>query len=262
MKTNLTPFFIFFTSIVCSAQPASIETTSSEVIQKHYDFTSNDTIPYFYDSSSIEQKKFEENYKNKYDTSDFNYDEENKEGLWTLLKQKIEELKRRFYSFLKLGSSQSKTIFVLMRIGSFLIIGLLLYFIIRAVIQKEAYWFLKKKQKKVTTAYDEIEKDLENTNFSKLLSETENKQEYRLAIRYYYLWTLQSLSKKELIVWELEKTNSDYLIEIKEEAVKQDFQYLSYLYNNIWYGEFDINSESFSQAKTSFETFLKKLKYE
>lgn len=261
MKTNVTLFFACLLSLVCTAQPATIETITPEV-ETLDDFVPNDSLPYVYNSESLEQHKFQEHFKNTYNTSEFDYNEENHEGLWTRLKQKLNELKRRFYALFRLGSSQNETIAILMRIGSFLIIGLLLYYIIRAIIQKEAYWFLRKKQKQVATAYDEIEKDLENTNFAKLLNETENNKEYRLAIRYYYLWVLQTLSKKALIVWELEKTNSDYVLELKEEAIKQDFQYLSYLYNNIWYGAFDINAENFSQAKTSFEALLKKLKYE
>ena len=68
------------------------------------------------------------------------------------------------------------------------------------------------------------------------------------------------MSQRELIVWDIEKTNSDYVYEIKDEFLKQEFSYLSYLYNYIWYGEFDLEDETFNQAKTAFESAIKKLK--
>ena len=73
------------------------------------------------------------------------------------------------------------------------------------------------------------------------------------------MWLLKKLAANEIIVWDLEKTNSDYLYEIKNQASKDEFEYLSYLYNHIWYGEFDIDQETFDKAKTAFEKSIKNL---
>jgi hypothetical protein len=67
------------------------------------------------------------------------------------------------------------------------------------------------------------------------------------------------MSAKQMIVWDIEKTNSDYLYEIKELSQKEDFAYLSYLYNYIWYGEFELDEATFLKAKTAFEKTIKSI---
>ena len=76
--------------------------------------------------------------------------------------------------------------------------------------------------------------------------------EMRLSIRYYYLWLLKSMAEKNWIVWDIEKTNTDYLYELQRPAHREAFTYLSYLYNHIWYGEFEINEAEFEQIERSF----------
>jgi hypothetical protein len=64
------------------------------------------------------------------------------------------------------------------------------------------------------------------------------------------------MSEKELIEWDVEKTNSDYLYELKSPQLKANFEYLSYLYNYIWYGEFDLNTQEFEKAKKAFDSTI------
>ena len=55
-------------------------------------------------------------------------------------------------------------------------------------------------------------------------------------------------------------TNNDYRNEIEALKVKKEFTYTSYLYNYIWYGEFDVNDEQFDKAKRAFVSFIKSIK--
>jgi len=61
-----------------------------------------------------------------------------------------------------------------------------------------------------------------------------------------------------VIEWLPDKTNSNYLYEIKNAEVKNQFSHLSYLYEYIWYGEFSINDREYQEAKTTFGNFLRK----
>ena len=61
------------------------------------------------------------------------------------------------------------------------------------------------------------------------------------------------MSNKQIIEWNPEKTNSDYLYEIKSEKLKTEFEYLSYLYNYVWYGEFEMDEVHFEEVKKSFD---------
>ena len=65
------------------------------------------------------------------------------------------------------------------------------------------------------------------------------------------------MAKNHYIEWDIEKTNTDYLYEIKNPIHKEEFTYLSYLYNYIWYGEFEIDERMFQKAENRFKNAIK-----
>ena len=79
----------------------------------------------------------------------------------------------------------------------------------------------------------------------------ENK--YRLAVRFYYLLVLQKLSQKDIIDWQVQKTNADYVYEIKSEKLRKEFTKLTRIYDFIWYGNFDVNETDFLKAEKEFK---------
>ena len=106
---------------------------------------------------------------------------------------------------------------------------------------------------------DITEDNIDSTDLSKLIKNAEQNNNYRLAIRYYYLLTLKTLNLKKYIKFENEKTNAQYLNEISKKPFKNDFAYLQYLYNYIWYGKFSINTNQYNKAKNYFVTLLKRI---
>ncbi|UKM66101.2 hypothetical protein GSB9_02674 [Flavobacteriaceae bacterium GSB9] len=108
--------------------------------------------------------------------------------------------------------------------------------------------------------YNEITADnIEDTDIDAFILNAEKTGDYRLAIRYYYLLVLKHLSLKNHIKFEDDKTNSEYLNEIYDKPFSKDFEYTSYLYNYIWYGEFPLNANAYQKAKTNFATLLKQV---
>lgn len=83
-----------------------------------------------------------------------------------------------------------------------------------------------------------------------------NTGDYRLAIRMQFIKVLQILSEKELISWEPNKTNRDYKIELFGKALYKNFEYLSYVYDNAWYGNKDITKDIFESYNTYFSSFI------
>ena len=65
------------------------------------------------------------------------------------------------------------------------------------------------------------------------------------------------MAQNHYIEWDIEKTNSDYLYELQNPVYKEDFTYLSYLYNYIWYGEFEIDETTFNKAENRFKKSIK-----
>ena len=83
---------------------------------------------------------------------------------------------------------------------------------------------------------------------------------FKLATRYYYLLLLKKLSEKELIFWQQEKTNEDYIKELaSNKNLYKEFETLTHLYDYVWYGEFLINKEKFLKAEINFKKMIAKI---
>jgi hypothetical protein len=114
---------------------------------------------------------------------------------------------------------------------------------------------------KTINSYDDITaENIEHADIHSLIKEAENNDDFRLAIRYYYLLLLKTLSLHNHIKFEDDKTNTEYLNEIHNKPFSKDFAYTSYLYNYIWYGEFPLPLEKYEKAKRHFLTLLKLVK--
>ena len=206
------------------------------------------------DTSTIVPSKFHPNFKNKYKTSEFIYEVKAKEiGAWDRFVEWLSYWLKKLFGLSNNVSSSG--IDITLRIIAGIVILIVIYLIVKAILNKEGQWVFGKSTKKIIH-HEDIERNLQNVDFEKLIKSTLKVGDQRLAIRYYYLWLLKKMSEKEIIDWNPEKTNSDYLYEIKNEKLKQDFRYASYLYNNIWYGEFEITDASFTSIKKSFENLL------
>lgn len=211
------------------------------------------------DSSSIEIRTFEENFKDNYQDSDYIYEQAVKESnWWDRFKQWLADLFKRLFS-LSSDSVSGKVVDILIKSLAVILIVFVIYLIVKSIMNGEGQWIFGKSSDKKVIHYEDIEKNIHLVDFEKLIKETLKSGEQRLSIRYYYLWLLKKMSDKNLIEWDIEKTNSDYLYEIKEQTLKSDFEYASYLYNYIWYGEFELDETTFEKAKAAFEKIIKSI---
>ncbi|WP_264565188.1 DUF4129 domain-containing protein [Flavobacterium sp. N3904] len=209
------------------------------------------------DTSAIDAKSFPKNFKKKYTDTPFIYEFKTPEkNAWDRFKEWLANLFKNLFSF-----SDNKTsmhfVEILLKTIAILIVIAVIYMIVKAIMNKEGQWIFGKNSDKKIINYDEIEKNIHLVDFEKLIHNSLQSGEKRLTIRYYYLWLLKKMSSKQIIVWDVEKTNTDYLYEIKNQTQKDDFAYLSYLYNYIWYGEFELDDATFAKAKNAFEKSIK-----
>lgn len=219
-------------------------------------FTEKDILV---DSAAIEAKSFPKNFKKKYTDEAFIYEFKTPEkNAWDRFKEWLAGILKNLFSF---SSNEASLNFVgiLLKVIAVLIVIFVIYLIVKALMNKEGQWIFGRNSDKKGMNYTEIEKNLHLVDFEKLIKETLASGEKRLCIRYYYLWLLKKMSEKHLIVWDVEKTNSDYLYELQNQSQKEDFAYLSYLYNYIWYGEFELDEATFEKAKNAFETTIKSI---
>ncbi len=213
------------------------------------------------DQSEVTPVFFEEGFQEKYSKDKaFVYESLTKDkGSWERFRERLVRLYEQIFGF-KTSEQAHRALDVTIYVLAILLTILVVYLIVRAIMNDEGSWVFGRSSDKKLIQYDEIEQNIHTTDFQRLIHESEKNGAQRLTIRYYYLWLLKLLSEKEIIEWDIEKTNSDYQNEIQDTAMKTDFSYLSYLYDYIWYGEFDIDQPTFDKAKTAFDTTIKKLK--
>lgn len=120
--------------------------------------------------------------------------------------------------------------------------------------------FSSRKHEKLKRYEDITAKNIEHTDIDALILNAEKDNDFRLAIRYYYLLVLKHLSLKNHIKFEDDKTNSEYLNDLLNTPFSDTFAYTSYLYNHIWYGKFTLDVEQYNTAKDNFLTLLKQVK--
>ncbi len=113
-------------------------------------------------------------------------------------------------------------------------------------------------KKAVITVVEEVEDQNMDNDFHQLYKKAYAAGDMRLAMRYLFLKTLQSLNDKELIRFAVDKTNSMYVAELPQ-AKRNDFASLALYYEYIWYGNFVIQPSTFDTIETKYNDFLQKI---
>lgn len=201
----------------------------------------------------LHSKKFEKEFQDNYQTSDFDYSlTKPKESLWQKIKRKIGEFLSEIFEDVEVNKINASLGQVL-NIIAFLVIVSGLFFLLRFLFGKDGNWFFSKKNKKINPKSRIIDENIHELDFSKLITNFEQQQDFRSAIRYQFLHLLKHLTDSGRIEWNPEKTNKDYLKELKKDNLYEDFKSLVYIFDNVWYGEFLVSEEMYKNAKQQFE---------
>jgi len=214
------------------------------------------------DSSQVIQKKFDQKVLESFKTQDdFNYsiapNEANVfERIWAWLGRVV----KRMLSFIfdDIGPAVG-VLAAIVKAIPWIVLGLLLFFILK--------FFLKVNTRNATDVLETIpsiqltndEELINNMQLNELIAQAIQVKDYRLAVRFYYLLILQKLTDKELIVWQQEKTNEDFIREVAKLKIASDFIEITQLYDFVWYGNFEINEPEFLKATTLFNTLKNKI---
>ena len=62
------------------------------------------------------------------------------------------------------------------------------------------------------------------------------------------------------IAWTKEKTNGEYLKEIKDMMLAYNFRNIVLSFETIWYGEHDVNEDQYNSLQSSYEQFKTSIK--
>jgi hypothetical protein len=98
----------------------------------------------------------------------------------------------------------------------------------------------------------ESEEDISQINFDELIAAAAERKDYKLAVRYLFLKSLKLLSEKELIELRNNKTNHQYLSEIKNNRISNAFQIATSRFEWIWYGDFPVDEKVMKSSQKDF----------
>ncbi|WP_294245990.1 DUF4129 domain-containing protein [uncultured Chryseobacterium sp.] len=205
--------------------------------------------------NTVYPKKFNDKIPSRYKGKDFDY---------TTVKPRMsfwEKLMNKVYRLLE--SIFGKTVFtssgniagVLIRLFAIVLVGFLLYFIIKYFIGKDGAFLFGKKNRKLDIQEEDLHENIHEINFPESILRFENAGDFRSAVRYHFLWVLKKLSDKKRIAWNPEKTNRDYLAELEAPHLKDQFYSLSYIFDYVWYGEFAITQEDYTKFRDQYQSF-------
>ncbi|TDG37191.1 DUF4129 domain-containing protein [Pedobacter changchengzhani] len=140
----------------------------------------------------------------------------------------------------------------------FIILGVaVVVFIIIKLIGTEQIF--SKKSKATNFSYD-LTENIHDIDYEAELNRFIAQENYRHAVRLLYLRCLKKLSDAEIITWKPDKTNFNYLAELKDLNLKDDFSALTFQFDYIWYGDFPIDKNGFAPINQSFKNFNSQIK--
>ncbi len=113
--------------------------------------------------------------------------------------------------------------------------------------------------KKKRAAPDEGADHIEDIDFDGLIAGFLEKRDYRAVVRLLYRKALQELSARDLIRWQIDKTNRDYLAELAQSPLRGEFTELTRIFEYIWYGNFDLPEDTFAAVRELYEGFYRTL---
>ena len=240
-------FFIIFLFTEGIAQDQTGETIKPVVV---YD-----------DDSQVEPLDLDESKIDEFKNDDeFNYQEiEAVDTVWNKFLRWLGEMWDSFWRWLLGDYEPGGFIAFIIQLLPYLIVAGIVFFVIWLFYKlNPGARFLKSKEKP-EVFFTEEEEIIRSRNIQELIQKALEEKNYRLAIRYYYLLVLKKLTKAEIITYEFDKTNSEYVSEISSETISGQFSKVTILYDYIWYGSFDVTETDFGIAQKTFKRLVQQI---
>jgi hypothetical protein len=199
------------------------------------------------DSSHVEVRfpdpKFEESFKSQ---KEFNY---SLPPIKTnLFDQLIEYLKDRWGSLEKISA-------IIPWILKLIFLALVLFFLFIVITKTRIYRIFYSDQEVDAPEFKISKTDFENEDLDELIRKFVAEEQFRQAVRVLYLKVISLLRAKEYIHFSKEKTNIDYLHDLKNDELKTRFYAITSIYNHVWYGDAEIAEEQFEKFEERFQSF-------
>ncbi len=108
----------------------------------------------------------------------------------------------------------------------------------------------------VEITFDNLDDYLHETDLERFLREALAQGNDPLAVRLYYLQIIKSLSEKNAIKWSREKTNRDYLREMRGHQSAGQFREATLIYERVWYGNQTLSAAEFATLEPQMKRII------
>ncbi len=219
--------------------------------------SAQDSLQVRIDSSQVDVRSFSDDLSEKYSADEFDYESSLEGESQNLIARALTWVIRKIAEIfgVEIDPVTYKLIeFILYAV----LIVLALYLVVRLLVGRNAAALFSTKSRKLAPLNVQ-EEHIEKIDLDDFIKKALAQKNYRLAVRFMFLKALRELSFRNIISWHYDKTNLDYYHEIEHPGLKENFKELSYLYDYVWYGEFDIDASGFANAQNNFERFTKNL---
>ncbi len=115
----------------------------------------------------------------------------------------------------------------------------------------------RKKSKAVPGAEEteEMPEDIFSIRYQREIDKAAAQGNFRLAVRLHFLRLLKLLAEKNMIRYKQDKTNFDYLVELRPNPYYPHFFRLTRHYEYSWYGHFAVQEEVYRVIRGEFDRF-------
>jgi len=214
------------------------ETAPDEEANTTYD-TSLAYYRWYYPTDSIHylRKQKEFNYANNLDS---------------LLKIRQDELNKQQKQASK-ATTTSVDIGAVLKAMLWIILIAVLLFVLYRVFLSDRGLFTSPTKNKIIKVEEELLTD--DSYLEQQLKQAERDKNFRLAIRYLYLQTLNRLSQRNWLNLSPDKTNYQYVRELAKPQLRNSFSRITLHYEYAWYGDFTIDETVYEQVKSDYDQF-------
>lgn len=144
-------------------------------------------------------------------------------------------------------------------------LSIIIWIVVGAVLIVILVWFLNKNILRrsatslKTQAGVEEHENIFTINYNDVVQKALQAKNYRLAIRLQYLQILKLLSQKNIINYMPDKTNHDYMMQLRQTTYYDDFFALTRNYEYSWYGLFEVNEDAYKKVDKAFNKFQNRI---
>ncbi|WP_037324619.1 DUF4129 domain-containing protein [Salinimicrobium terrae] len=217
---------------------------SARVLVMPIQTAEEELVPLDFSEETIEEFKQDPDY----DYSEATVDD----SWWTKFKRYLRLQWQRSLNWMFGDYEAPLLLAIFLDILPYLLIGLLLALILYLFGKMNPGNHLFGTPSRAELHFNEEEKIIKTSDIKKLIEKAVAAEDYRLAVRYHFLYILQQLSRQELVIYDAAKTDEEYVQEIKDPELQNRFKRLNRIYDFVWYGNFTTTASDYEKIKNEF----------